>query len=324
MGLFNTVLEWLGIRKRSKPISSGPLPLPHPLTTLEVFGQPGHGKSSFLWSVCYMLRKMNLVWPDYLCWTQDDETEKALKAIHENVDLGRLPARGGKELRYDLLLKSMERWGEKRMVVWDWPDPVFSSASSNGARKEGINWGAPAWWLVSLPDLKHVQVDYLDLVFDDLVRSRIRQGYSVYSRPFRLVLVLTKGDAIPDLPSPIREYLKKDPLGAALRTEESLLRPAQPEAATASPLRLGAEPLRIYLGTLANADKMIREWFDSTLSGHMLLRRAAEYHVDLRFAVVSATGSGFVESGELQFPWSPRRVLDPLFWAMEFDSAPAR
>jgi hypothetical protein len=315
MGFFRKILIKLGWLSEKGIDPPPPLELLSRFPTLEVFGQPGHGKSSYLWSVFYMLRKLNLVWPDYLCWPQDDATEEALKAIHENVHEGRLPPRGaeGNELRYDLRLQNMERWGEKKLVVWDWPDPVFSPPDSNGARKETVNWGAPAWWLISLPDLRDVQVEYLDMFFDDLVRKRISQGYPVYSRPLRLVVVLTKGDAIPDLPLPIRDYLKQDPLWKAVSAEDF----------GASPL-LGAEPLRAYLATLSNAHAMIQQWLNSTLHGHMLLRRAAEYHVDLRFAIVSATGSGFVESGKLQFPWTPRRVLDPLFWAMEFESAPLR
>lgn len=322
MGLIRKIIDWF--RKRREPGRTIiVMPPPGPLPTLEIFSQAGHGKSSYLWAVLYMLRKMNVVWPDYLCWPEDESTDNVLKEIHENVAESRLPIRGAAENkhRYDLRLQNMERWGEKKLIVWDWPDPVFA-ADLNGDRPEKTNWLAPAWWLVSLPDLGEVRAEVLDMLFDDLMRKRIRQGYSVYRSPLRLVVVLTKGDAIPNLPLPLRQYLKDDPLWKAVSSEVSLLSP--PASSPSSPLRLGEEPLRLYIGTLMRAHEVIRQWLESTLVGHMLIRRAAEYQVDLRFSIVSSTGSGLVEGQDLQVPWTPRRVLDPLFWALELDSAPAR
>jgi hypothetical protein len=318
MGLIQWIKDWWGQPEPSNrtviqtPLSLGPMP------TLEIFSQPGHGKSSYLWSVLYMLRNMNQVWPDYLCSPQED-TEKILKEIHEKVCEARLPARGAEanKHKYELRLQNMERWGEKNLSVWDWPDPVFA-ASLNGDRPEKTNWLAPALWLVSLQDLGRVHVETLDLLFDELMRKRTRQGFSIYTRPFRLVVVLTKGDAIPNLPLQLRKYLKEDQLWIAVSSAMSLLSP--PPSVPAEPLRLGEEPLRPYLGSLVLVHEEIRQWLESTLVGHVLIRRAAAYHVDLRFAIVSATGSGLVDGESLQLPWTPRRVLDPIFWAFELDS----
>jgi hypothetical protein len=319
MGLLRTIAGWFRRKRPEKSITLSKLPV-GPLPTLEIFSQPGHGKSAYLWAVLYMLRKMNTVWPDYLCWP-DESTESSLKEIHERVAESHLPAQGAasNKLRYELRLQNMERWGEKKLIVWDWPDPVFAAAL-DGDRPEKTNWLVPAWWLVSLPDLGEVRAEVLDMLFDDLMRKRIQQGFSTYRNPLRLVVVLTKGDAIPNLPLPLRQYLKDDPLWNAVSSEVSLLSPPD---SPPNPLRLGEEPLRLYIGTMIRAHEVIRQWLESTLVGHMLIRRAAEYHVELRFSIVSATGSGLVEGQKLQIPWTPRRVLDPLFWALELESAPA-
>lgn len=321
MGFVERLLARFGFHRIGKNIQLPLPPLPPGSSTIEIFSQPRHGRSSYLWSVLFMLRKLNLVWPDYLCWTLDDKTEEALKSIHEDVHEGRLPASMSVEstIRYTLLLRKMERWGEKRFVVWDRPDSVFSS-NGNGTGEAEINWNVPALWLLSLPNLRDVQVEYLDMLLQDLVLKRTRAGHS--SRPLNLIIVLTKGDAIPELPLTLRDYLKQDPLWKAVSSEPTL-RPSLRAAAGAISL-LTPEALRLYLATLSRAHEEIRRWLDSTLSGRMLLRRAEAYPVNLRFSIVSATGSGIAENRRLQVPWSPRRVLDPLFWSLEMENAPAR
>jgi hypothetical protein len=320
MGVIERIKNWWRRKPQPDPIPRtilfGPVP------TLEIFSQAGHGKSSYLWSLLYMLRKMSIVWPDYLCTPQDEATKEALKGIHESVHGALLPASGpgANKHRYELHLQSMERWGDRKLIVWDWPDPVFA-ASLDGNRSERTNWLAPALWLVSLQDLGEVRAEILDMLFDDLMRTRILQGFAAYTRPFRLVVVLTKADAIPNLPPSLRQYLKDDPLRDAVRSEVSLLSPPIPFPS--EPLRLTDESLREYLGRLALVHQEIHHWLETTLVGHMLIRRAAAYHVELRFSIVSATGSGLVDGQSLQLPWSPRRVLDPLFWALDLDSVKA-
>jgi len=323
MGVIERIKNWWrGYKPDPEKTPPGPVLL-GPVPTLEVFSQTGHGKSSYLWSLLYMLRKMSLVWPDYLCTPQDEATEEALKGIHESVRGACLPASGptANKHRYELGLQSMERWGDRKLIVWDWPDPVFA-ASLDGDRPERTNWLAPALWLVSLQDLGRLRAEILDMLFDDLMRTRIRQGFADYRRPLRLVVVLTKADAIPNLPPSLRQYLKDDPLRDAVRSEVSLLSPPPPFPS--EPLRLKEESLRNYLGRLALVHQEIHHWLETTLVGHMLILRAAAYHVDLRFSIVSATGSGLVDGQSLQLPWTPRRVLDPLFWALELDSVAAR
>lgn len=321
MTFVDRVLSNFGYHRTGTDVPSPPPPpSPVSLPTLEVFGQPGHGKSSYLWAVLFMLRKLSLVWPDFTCSALDDGTEVALKSIHESVHEGKLPDSMPTEhqARYRLLLRNMERWGEKRLDVWDRKDSIFS-ANEHSNVKADINWRATIFWLLSLADLKKVQVEYLDMLLHDLVQKRGRAGHSLYSSPLNLVIVLAKCDSIPELPLALRQYLIQDPLWMAVSKEPTLW-----FTSIEKPIHLGAEALRQYLATLYRADEEIRRWLDSTLAGHMLLQRAKEHHLNLRFSVVSATGSGISERQRLQVPWSPRRVLDPLFWALEMENMHSR
>lgn len=296
-----------------------PLPPPGPLPpSLEIFSRSGHGRSSFLMALLFQLRRLNLVWPNYLCWPQDELTEAALKQIHEHVHHGRLPVStiDSEGTRYDLLLQGLERWGRRRLVVWDRPDPVLSQSQTT--LPQDLGWQATACWLLSLADLSAVDLQILDMTFDDLMRARRRTGHDSASQPLRLVVVLTKADALPDLPLTLRRYLKEDNISMALSANDGLLA----ESKVGSPLLLRSpDALQQYLIGLWRVHEEIQRWMETMLSGQMLVHRAREHHVELRFAIVSATGSGLSTEGLLQIPWSPRRVLDPLFWALELDSS---
>src|SRR5215218_883080 len=102
-----------------------------PSTSVEVFAMPGHGRTSFLWAMLFMLRQLSRVWPGYLCWPLDEPTGRSLLDIHEKLRLGLLPDRWKSEegslCRHALHLRNMNPWGERHFVVWDWPDSVFAS-----------------------------------------------------------------------------------------------------------------------------------------------------------------------------------------------------
>jgi hypothetical protein len=133
-------------------------------------------------------------------------------------------------------------------------------------------------------------------------------GQALNRDPLKLIVVLTKADAIADLPAALRGYLKEDRLW-----EQGGTSSAGPAAAPADALPSAQH----YLAALWRVDAEIKSWLQHRVAGQLLLRRAAECHVDLRFAIVSATGSGIAAGRDGILPWTPRRVLDPLFWALE-------
>ncbi len=192
-----------------------------PSTSVEVFAMPGHGRTSFLWAMLYMLRQLSRVWPGYLCWPLDEPTGRSLLDIHKKLQLGLLPNRWefdkGQLCRHALHLRNMTPWGERYFVVWDWPDEVFASEHLGSlTERKALDWNVPALWLLSLADLDEVRGRFLDLALDDIVRVRFASGEAAREQPFRLIVVLTKGDAIADLPRELRCFLKEDPLAKAL------------------------------------------------------------------------------------------------------------
>jgi hypothetical protein len=297
------------------------LPAPSIGGTLELFAQQGHGKTSYLWSLLFMLRRLSSIWPEYLCWPRDESTASALSAAHEHLQRGHVPeaTTPGDAIRYALLLQRMERWGRRLFDVWDRPDEVFS-AQGEPAVTTQTNWMAPALWLVSLPDLDSVQGELLDLLFDEMIRKRVAAGHALSPTPFKLVVTLTKADAISDLPVALRDYLKRDRLWERIGATELAPPPAGASGGIAA-AGAGASSVQYYLAALTRVHEEIQGWLARRPAGHLLIQRAAEYHVQLRFAIVSAMGSGIAAGKSGRLAWTPRRVLDPFFWAMELGSS---
>ena len=295
--------------------------------SIEVFAMPGHGRTSFLWSMLFMLRQLSRVWPGYLCWPLDQATGRSLLEIHEKLRAGELPERStsdqGKFTKFALHLRNMNPWGERFFVVRDSPDGVFTAEKLNGASAlPAVDWNRPALWLLSLSDLDEVRGRFLDLALDDLIRARHSSCEAARQYPSRLMVVLTKGDALGDLPSGLRSFLKDDPLARELAESSGGLFRAHDGIDLAAAKRgLGThdmpDPVGAYFESRRAIDALARDWLSSNSAGRALLGRAEELKVDLKLSVVSATGSGIISGGRLATAWSPRRVLDPYFWALE-------
>lgn len=251
--------------------------------------------------------------------SQDDKTEQQIRQLHIAMQQRKLPdqVQGTGGPSYDLLLRQMDRWGDRRLVLCDDRGAVFGE---DRAELEGrkINWGAPICWLLNLVDLDAIDAQLVDIQLNDLVRARLRSARSFEAEPLKLVIALNKADRLPNLPESLRRYLKADPLAAIVEAEEDLrgsgVEPGEPA------LRFDREAVGRYMETLRDVHEELASWLAQSLAGRLLVRRAAEHQLQLRFCLISATGSDLRAAGRLAIPWSPRRVLDPLFWALELES----
>lgn len=333
LGVLRGFWRWNGSPKYGRKNGNndkaeGPMPNQVSASSIELFALPGHGRTTYLWSLLFMLRQLSRVWPGYLCWPIDEASGKSLLRIHERLRLGELPDRwsdeGGSLIRHALHLKNLNPWGERYFVVWDWPDQVFcTDRSAANGQSRPHDWNVPAVWLLSLPDLDEVRGRFLDLALDQMVRVRMESGEAAREVAFRLVVVLTKADAIAELPTELRAFLREDPLALALASRSN--RPFRPHDQIDLPSPPSsvferypaADPLREYFEARRSIHELTRDWLESTSGGRALLRRAEELQVELRFSVVSATGSGLANDGRLATAWVPRRVLDPYFWSLE-------
>jgi hypothetical protein len=309
--------EILGIKD---PLPPGPqgsgLRAPEPLwSSLELLSASQHGKTSFLWALSYMARHLSLFWPKYACWPQDAAMDASFRAMLAALGHRELPGETSASTRLGLSLRDMARWGDRRLFVEDDRDPVFGVAEGAATSPRVVNWGVPVCWLLSLPDLATEEAQVVDLQLDNLIRARMRSARSFEAQPLRLVIALTKADRIPDLPPELRDYLKNDPLAAVVEAEARFS--GGGEEPDRPVLHFDERSVHLYLETLGAIHQKVAAWLATTLPGSLLARRADAHHITLRFCLLSATGSDLRSNGHLAIPWRPRRVLDPLFWALE-------
>ena len=74
-----------------------------------------------------------------------------------------------------------------------------------------------------------------------------------------------------------------------------------------------------YMEELDRVSNEIRDWVATRPDGKQFLNLAQAYNMELRFSITSALGCP-ASGGKLANAWTPYRVLDPLFWALEFHS----
>ena len=300
----------LGVTSDPEPVE----PVVPPPPTLELIAAPGAGKTSFLWASTYMMRRLSMVWPRYVCWPQDDDSEKTFGALHLAMERQELPAAGAPGSTLYLLLREMERWGTRHFCAHDHSDAVFGTRDAGTPAPRPLNWGSPVCWLLNLTDVLDRE-SHFDRQLDALVRARMRSARALDGDPLRLIVALNKADRLADLPRELRDYLKGDPLAPLVSRREGSAHAE--DGGRRREFTFDAGGVAAYLRELAVVHERIAAWLGTTLSGRLLTRRADAHHVTLRFSILSATGADLQVGGKLAIPWQPRRVLDPLFWALE-------
>ncbi len=85
----------------------------------QVFGWSSVGKTVFLSGLTLMLVKMSNVWPKYSYAALTDTSQRKLQEIHEYLAKGTMPepTQLGTQEVYIMILRGMERWGNRVLTV---------------------------------------------------------------------------------------------------------------------------------------------------------------------------------------------------------------
>jgi Double-GTPase 2 len=287
------------------------------LTAIQALGWPGHGKSTFLAALTLVLRRIGMVWNGFFCSALTESSHRKLRELNTYLATGALPPPTAEEEgTVLLLLKNAAAWGDRLLVYRDCPGELFEGFDVEVDRLPLLQRAPVVFLILSLTDLKGVAGGRsLEMLMETLVHSLEQLPEPARQRRCAVV-VLTKADAIPDLPPLVRNYLIGDRLWAAL--DPGLRAAADRERAGAGDLT--PEPgTEAYRERMAAVGEAIQAWLETVPAGRNLVRMAENHDLALRFCAVSATGSQADDNGFLSAPWHPRRVLDPLLWALDFD-----
>lgn len=282
-----------------------------PPVFVQLFGLSAAGKTTFLDMLRLHLYDMDQVWGaagffvqpvtqldmDHRVILETQRTQGVLAPSTHKRD------RNQNEV-YIMALQHMARWGSRFLVLMDHAGESFGTLVIPVDDIPFLQHTPVTIVLLSLPDLasegKRV---------NDVVNSYITslENYKVhFGKDLRqLIIVFSKADLLPDLPREVQEYLSRDTLYAALRDPRQNL-------------RLGEQEMDGYLQSMDYISSAIEQWVHArVLSGPALLHMLRDKRIAYKFTVMSATGHP-IAPGEQNLAPTPRRVLDPFFWVMEF------
>lgn len=284
---------------------------------IQVFGWTNHGKTLFLDTLRLVLMDMHAVWDNfrYQSFTQMDmEKERELQAERRRGILAAGTQRRERDQNevYIMNLRGMERWGSRMLVVMDHPGEYFENFSVPVKEIPFLINTPTTIMLISLPDIvddsKNSAGERIDQLFQIYLAALENEGVNWKKERRKLIVVLTKADITAGMPQNMRNYLMEDNIWRSIESNTRM-----------NPLDSIA--VAEYLERMERVSNDIRHWIRSDRKnvpgGANFINLIDDYNIDARFTIMSATG-GEVEQGGINI--SPRRVLDPFFWALEFQS----
>lgn len=283
----------------------------HPPFFMQVFGWSRAGKTVYQSALTLMLMGMVKVWSDYVSNAVTDPTRQRMEEINQYTRHGVMPpmTQMGEQEIYMMLLNNMERWGGRTLVLRDCAGEIFDTMEVPTEQAPFLLSAPTTFMFISLPDIANSGGRTMDLLLNNYINTLMTHGFNFSKESRQLVVVLTKADIMTDLPPNLRNYLINDPLWASINVRGYTK-------------QMDAAAMQEYMETLKRVSDAIQDWIKQDAAGLAFVRMAHRNNIDLRFSIISSTGSDVGEDGNMQENLSPRRVLDPFFWALELQSQP--
>lgn len=281
----------------------------HPPFFTQVFGWSRAGKTVFQYAMTLMLMKMANVWPDYAYSPATEATLKKTQEINEYLQNGVMPpmTQMGEQDVYVMLLRNMERWRGRTLVLRDCPGEIFDNLEVPVNQAPFLLNAPTTFMFLSLPDLPNSKGRSIEMLLGNYINTLMKHKVDFVKSQRKLVVVFTKSDLIQDLPANLRNYLINDPLWASVNARGAIS-------------QLDAVAMQNYIETMMRVSDAIQAWLNQDFSGRTFIRLAQQKNIDLRFSLISSTGTAVGADGAMVESLSPRRILDPFFWALELQS----
>jgi hypothetical protein len=275
----------------------------------QVFGWSRAGKTVFQYALTLMLMKMANVWPKYTFAPATNATLVKTQEINSYLQNGVMPpmTQMGDQEVYVMLLRNMERWGGRTLVMRDCAGEIFDTMEVPVKQAPYLLNAPTTFMFLSLPDLPNSKGRSIDHLLNNYINTLMKHKVNFAKEQRKLVVVFTKADLIQELPANLRNYLINDPLWAAVNARGSVN-------------QLDTLSMAAYVETMMRVSDAVQDWVGQDFSGKTFIRLAQQKNVDLRFSLISSTGTAVGEDGAMVESLAPRRVLDPFFWALELQS----
>jgi hypothetical protein len=300
------------------------------LLPVQVFGWSGHGKTVFLDALRLMLLDMRKVWPDYTYQAITQLDMQKERELRSTLRQGMMPPSTQKSSDlnqysvYIMLLEKMLRYMDKWLVIMDYPGELFQQFKVNVELMPFLEKSRTTFFIVSIPlmmdDKGNVTGESMDQLLNiyletmlnlerDSKRDGKRGNFNFSKERRQIVVVLTMADKlIGHLPQSLRRYMQAD-------TTWSRLRSTTQQPFTDS-------EMADYIKEMRQVDYEIREWLLSDSDGapggaNLVGLLESHKQITPHYTLMSAVG--FEPNEKNPMPIQPKRVLDPFFWALEFE-----
>ena len=278
-----------------------------------IAGWSAVGKTVWLMALLVRIYELNFSsWRKFTYFPVNSESTKFQEKLERAIDNGETPAATplGVHEAYAFMLLNLPLWGGRTLVVRDVAGENFDQVEIPREQVGFLRDSNTSFFMYSLADLDQPGHKRMDALLRRYLIALNEFDPGLAQRQRRVIVILSKADLLIRgryrAPDNLIRYVVDDPLFLASSRR-------QPTDALAD-----GESLDNYLKRLDRVNKEIRDWLEGSVmqGGAQLTGLAHEFNIDLRFTLVSSLGSD-PENG--QALWNARRVLDPLFWALQLD-----
>lgn len=280
------------------------LPIP-----IQFFGLNKHGKTSYLAALTLALQRVNTVWNGFTATPATESSRRTVREINRYFDTGQLPPATPPRVKdcYLMLLNRIPKWGNAALMIRDCPGAAFREIDVDLDEANFLLKGTTTFLFISLEDLEGGYT--VDALMTNYLSALVAHGVALEDEFKKVLVVLTKADLLLEvLPGDLLRYVQDDPIWLVSRLE-------------AESSGFSVADMEEYLKTLDRVSDSIEEWIRRRAAGRTLVTLARDRNVEVRFSLVSATGSApLMGENTLSAGWEPSRVLDPFLWALELDS----
>jgi hypothetical protein len=264
-------------------------------------GFSGHGKTSYLTILFYLLRQLTRLntWNDFYFQTLDENTHRIIYNVVNILEKkSELPESTPQNFPLPSLIyfKNIYLFGDYFISFYDTAGAVYEDINRITNMGRFVAGSDVVFFIISINDcgtdfiteMERLLDIYVNAVYNHL-RINLRENQ-------HLIIVLTKGDMILNLPDNIKIFL-----------QEGSYKWYKINNKTDSNIK-----------SLKNISEEIKIWLEK-MGGRGFIRRANDKFKSVEFTLVSSTGaapSGIKLSTKLK-PEDPKRILDPFLWALE-------
>jgi hypothetical protein len=277
----------------------------------QIIGWSNVGKTVYLQSLTYALMKLGKLWKrSYAPAPLTNETLTYVQNVRTYMNDGKLPRPTQMKIQdaYIMQLSGMERWGSRTFVLRDVPGEVFNTLDIPIDYTPYLMHVPTTLLMVSLADLKTDRKRGMEDLINSYIHTIIEHDRDSRRHTRNVVVVLSKADLIiNDLPVALRTYLADDPVIAVIESD-----------APVSPW--DSKQMQLYMDKLNQTSSIIESWIGNLDGGQVLINRAKNNNIRLKFTIISSTGSQPGNNQEMLIKIQPWRVLDPFFWALDYQS----